>query len=61
MTHEPEDEEAEVENECYLLSEVSLAVDWNRPEENAAWAHLQVDRVQNVPGTKNERLSDALN
>ena len=24
-----------------LLSEQSLAVDWLRPEEDAAWAHLQ--------------------
>jgi len=24
-----------------LLSEAALAVDWNRPEEDAAWAHLQ--------------------
>jgi hypothetical protein len=24
-----------------LLSERSLAVDWLRPEEDAAWAHLQ--------------------
>ena len=24
-----------------LLSEAALAVDWNRPEEDAAWSHLQ--------------------
>lgn len=24
-----------------LLSEPALAEDWNRPEEDAAWAHLQ--------------------
>lgn len=24
-----------------LLSESALAVDWNRPEEDAAWQHLQ--------------------
>jgi hypothetical protein len=24
-----------------LLSETALAEDWNRPEEDAAWAHLQ--------------------
>jgi hypothetical protein len=24
-----------------LLSEKSLAIDWLRPEEDAAWAHLQ--------------------
>jgi hypothetical protein len=27
-------------NETALLSESALA-DWNRPEEDAAWAHLQ--------------------
>jgi hypothetical protein len=27
-------------NEAALLSEAALA-DWNRPEEDAAWAHLQ--------------------
>ena len=27
-------------NETALLSEAALA-DWNRPEEEAAWAHLQ--------------------
>jgi hypothetical protein len=26
--------------ETALLSEASLAVDWNRPEEDAAWADL---------------------
>ena len=25
------------------LSEASLAQDWNRPEEDAAWSHLQPD------------------
>ncbi|HEY2410946.1 MAG TPA: hypothetical protein VGI40_01810 [Pirellulaceae bacterium] len=33
-----------IENEAYLLSEVSLAADWNRPEEDAAWAHLQSEK-----------------
>ncbi len=28
-------------SESALLSEASLAVDWNRTEEDAAWAHLQ--------------------
>ena len=28
-------------NETALLSEPSLAVDWNRKEEDEAWAHLQ--------------------
>jgi hypothetical protein len=25
-----------------LLSEPTLSEDWNRPEEDAAWAHLQL-------------------
>jgi hypothetical protein len=29
--------------ETALLSEAALAKDWNRPEEEAAWAHLQHD------------------
>ena len=28
-------------SETALLSEAALAVDWDRPEEDAAWAHLQ--------------------
>ena len=27
--------------ETALLSEGALAEDWNRPEEDAAWSHLQ--------------------
>jgi hypothetical protein len=27
--------------ETALLSEPTLAADWNRPEEDAAWSHLQ--------------------
>jgi hypothetical protein len=27
--------------ETALLSEAALAVDWNRPEEDEAWSHLQ--------------------
>jgi hypothetical protein len=27
--------------ETALLSEKALAEDWNRPEEDAAWSHLQ--------------------
>ena len=30
--------------ETALLSEAALAEDWNRPEEDAAWAHLQPAR-----------------
>lgn len=28
-------------NETALLSEAALAEDWNRPEEDAAWAYFQ--------------------
>lgn len=37
------DEEAldESVNMTAWLSEQALAVDWNRPEEDEAWAHLQ--------------------
>jgi hypothetical protein len=27
-----------------LLSEAVLAKDWNRPEEDAAWSHLQQEQ-----------------
>jgi len=30
--------------ETVLLSEAALAEDWNRPEEDEAWAHLQSAR-----------------
>ncbi len=28
-------------NETAVLSQEALAVDWNRPEEDTAWFHLQ--------------------
>lgn len=31
----------ESDDETAVLSEPSLAADWDRPEEDAAWAHLQ--------------------
>ena len=31
-------------DETAVLSELSLAEDWNRPEEDEAWSHLQPDR-----------------
>ncbi len=31
-------------SEAALLSEAALAEDWNRPEEDAAWSHLQSER-----------------
>ena len=39
-----EDEPAEQTGEAALLSEAALAEDWNRPEEDAAWSHLQPER-----------------
>jgi hypothetical protein len=36
-----EDEPASKVPETALLSEQSLAEDWNRPEEDEAWSHLQ--------------------
>lgn len=34
-------EEAPLMNDAALMSEAALAEDWNRPEEDAAWAYLQ--------------------
>ena len=31
-------------DESALLSEAALAQEWNRPEEDAAWSHLQPAR-----------------
>ncbi|MEA2007490.1 MAG: hypothetical protein U9O54_00030 [Chloroflexota bacterium] len=36
-----EDETTAPISETALLSEAALAKDWNRPEEDEAWAHLQ--------------------
>jgi hypothetical protein len=38
-----EDKAAETD-ESALLSEPALGQDWNRPEEDAAWSHLQPAR-----------------
>lgn len=35
-----EDRPAAGTHESALLSEASLAEDWNRPEEDEAWSHL---------------------
>ncbi len=35
------DEAATVPGEAAWLAEAALAVDWSRPEEDAAWSHLQ--------------------
>jgi hypothetical protein len=39
-----EDAPALLDDETALLSESALGRDWNRPEEDAAWSHLQQDR-----------------
>lgn len=36
-----DDEPASQVHDPALLSEAALAEDWNRSEEDAAWAHLQ--------------------
>jgi hypothetical protein len=36
-----EDAQGAVASETALLSEAALAQDWNRPEEDEAWSHLQ--------------------
>jgi len=36
-----DEEPANRPNETAILSEAALAEDWNRPEEDAAWAYLQ--------------------
>lgn len=35
------EEPAAVPGEVTLLAEAALAADWSRPEEDAAWSHLQ--------------------
>lgn len=39
-----EDTPPERVSETALLSESVLATDWNRPEEDEAWSHLQSER-----------------
>ena len=39
-----EDEPASTVPVTALLSEEALAEDWNRPEEDEAWSHLQQDQ-----------------
>ena len=39
-----EDEPASTVPITALLSEQALAEDWNRPEEDEAWSHLQQDQ-----------------
>ena len=35
------EEPAAAPGEAALLAEAALAADWSRPEEDAAWSHLQ--------------------
>lgn len=37
-------EPAAMPGETALLAEAALAVDWARPDEDAAWSHLQGER-----------------
>jgi hypothetical protein len=41
-----EEEPRQLAHETALLSEAALAEDWNRPEEDAAWSHLQPDNAR---------------
>ncbi len=36
-----DDGEEDMASSSAMLSESALATDWSRPEEDAAWAHLQ--------------------
>jgi hypothetical protein len=36
-----DEQPASIAPETALLSEATLAEDWNRPEEDEAWSHLQ--------------------
>lgn len=38
------EEAGAVPGEAALLAEAALAVDWSRPEEDAAWSHLQPEK-----------------
>ncbi len=40
----PEDAPSVSCEETALLSEAALAKDWTRPEEDAAWSHLQQEQ-----------------
>jgi hypothetical protein len=38
------EEPAAMPGEAALLAEAALTADWSRPEEAAAWSHLQLGR-----------------
>ncbi len=37
------EEEFVERHHCFLMSEKALAVDWLKPEEDEAWAYLQIE------------------
>ena len=39
-----DDEEDYDSHDVTLMSEAALAVDWDRPEEDEAWSHLQHEK-----------------
>ena len=39
-----DDEEDYDSHDVTLMSEAALAVDWDRPEEDEAWGHLQHEK-----------------
>lgn len=39
-----EEKPTAVISETALLSEAALSEDWNRPEEDEAWSHLQTEQ-----------------
>ena len=39
-----DDEENYDSQDVTLMSEAALAVDWDRPEEDEAWSHLQHEK-----------------
>jgi hypothetical protein len=39
-----DDEPATQPGDTAMLSETALAADWNRPEEDSAWSHLQQEQ-----------------
>ena len=45
------EEPAAVPGEPAMLAEAALAVDWLRPEEDAAWARFQPNRTRLTPAS----------
>ncbi len=45
------EEPAALPGEAALLAEPALAADWSRPEEDAAWSHLQPAHFSGAAGS----------